>query len=91
MKNLFQKGGSSGMPVGTPVEGMYFFLPDHLGSITMITNSVGVMLAGKITNSGASRTGQDLYQYVDGNPVMFNDPSGHIDNLRRYAGNQNGS
>ena len=23
-------GGSAGMPVGTPVEGMYFFHPDHL-------------------------------------------------------------
>ena len=132
-------GGSAGMPVGTPVEGMYFFHPDHLGSITMITNAQGTIVSGDVDNTGAatirykpygevnrtnsagadifrykytaqendqetglyfykaryydpyigrfmqsdsvtnvsSLTGQDLYQYVDGNPVMYRDPSGN--------------
>ncbi|MBM9500729.1 RHS repeat-associated core domain-containing protein [Leptospira sp. 201903071] len=128
-------GGING---GTPVNGMFFYHPDHLGSVTMITDGYGNPASGpepgvsyvsyepygsinrndsygpdifryKYTGqvedkeSGLyfykaryyeptlgrflqadsqvmpdSPNGMNRYMYVDGNPVNFRDPSGHV-------------
>ena len=39
-------GGSGGSAL-VPVVGMYFLHPDHLGSITMITDGRGNVIAGR--------------------------------------------
>ncbi|EKO77404.1 RHS repeat-associated core domain protein [Leptospira sp. Fiocruz LV3954] len=128
-------GGSVG---GVPVTGMFFFHPDHLGSITMITDGAGnpasgpepgtsfvsyepygsiirndsygpdifrykftgqiedketglyyykaryyepalgrFLQADSVIDSDAPN-GQNRYMYVEGNPVNFRDPSGHV-------------
>ena len=46
------------------------------------------MQSDSVTNA-VSLTGQDLYQYVDGNPVMYRDPSGnnaHVHMFNQMAG-----
>ncbi|EKR25060.1 RHS repeat-associated core domain protein [Leptospira interrogans serovar Bataviae str. L1111] len=128
-------GGSVG---GVPVTGMFFFHPDHLGSIQMITESAGNPASGpepgvsfvsyepygsiirndsygpdifryKFTGQIEDKetglyyykaryyeptlgrflqadsvvmptnvNGMNRYMYVDGNPVSYRDPSGHI-------------
>ncbi|MDO6395342.1 RHS repeat-associated core domain-containing protein [Leptospira santarosai] len=128
-------GGSVG---GVPVTGMFFFHPDHLGSITMITDGAGnpasgpepgtsfvsyepygsiirndsygpdifrykftgqiedketglyyykaryyeptlgrFLQADSVIDSDAPN-GQNRYMYVEGNPVNYRDPSGHV-------------
>ncbi|PJZ53960.1 hypothetical protein CH380_08160 [Leptospira adleri] len=42
----YSPGGSGGGASGVPVSGMIFFHPDHLGSITMITDGQGNRIAG---------------------------------------------
>ncbi|WP_061236523.1 RHS repeat-associated core domain-containing protein [Leptospira santarosai] len=128
-------GGNIG---GTPVNGMYFYHPDHLGSINMITDGYGNPASGpepgvsyvsyepygsinrndsygpdifryKYTGqiedketglyyyksryydpilgkflqadsivAPESTSGMNRYMYVDGNPVNYRDPSGHL-------------
>ncbi|EMJ92763.1 RHS repeat-associated core domain-containing protein, partial [Leptospira alstonii] len=128
-------GGSVG---GMPVTGMYFYHPDHLGSITMITDGAGNPASGpepgvsyvsyepygsinrndsygpdifryKFTGQIEDKdtglyyyksryyepilgrflqadsvimptnvNGMNRYMYVDGNPVSYRDPSGHV-------------
>ncbi|EMY76847.1 RHS repeat-associated core domain protein [Leptospira weilii serovar Ranarum str. ICFT] len=128
-------GGSVG---GFPVTGMYFFHPDHLGSIQMITDGAGNPASGpepgtsyvsyepygsiirndsygpdifryKFTGQIEDKdtglyyykaryyepilgrflqadsvvmptnvNGMNRYMYVDGNPVSYRDPSGHV-------------
>ncbi|EMN83969.1 RHS repeat-associated core domain protein [Leptospira interrogans serovar Grippotyphosa str. UI 12769] len=128
-------GGSVG---GMPVTGMYFYHPNHLGSITMITDGAGNPASGpepgvsfvsyepygsiirndsygpdifryKFTGQVEDKetglyyykaryyeptlgrflqadsvvmptnvNGMNRYMYVDGNPVSYRDPSGHI-------------
>ncbi|EMF43352.1 RHS repeat-associated core domain protein [Leptospira interrogans serovar Lora str. TE 1992] len=128
-------GGSVG---GMPVTGMFFFHPNHLGSITMITDGAGNPASGpepgvsyvsyepygsiirndsygpdifryKFTSQIEDKetglyyykaryyeptlgrflqadsvvmptnvNGMNRYMYVDGNPVSYRDPSGHI-------------
>nr|WP_254865716.1 RHS repeat-associated core domain-containing protein [Leptospira santarosai] len=128
-------GGSVG---GVPVTGMFFFHPDHLGSITMITDGAGNPASGpepgtsfvsyepygsiirndsygpdifryKFTGQIEDKetglyyykaryyeptlgrflqadsqvmptnvNGMNRYMYVDGNPVNYRDPSGHV-------------
>ncbi|AGS80502.1 RHS repeat-associated core domain protein [Leptospira phage vB_LalZ_80412-LE1] len=128
-------GGSVG---GMPVTGMYFFHPDHLGSIQMITDGAGNPASGpepgvsyvsyepygsinrndsygpdifryKFTGQIEDKdtglyyyksryyepilgrflqadsvvmptnvNGMNRYMYVDGNPVSYRDPSGHV-------------
>uniref|UniRef100_UPI003872AFCA RHS repeat-associated core domain-containing protein n=1 Tax=Leptospira sanjuanensis TaxID=2879643 RepID=UPI003872AFCA len=128
-------GGNIG---GTPVNGMYFYHPDHLGSINMITDGYGNPASGpepgvsyvsyepygsinrtdsygpdifryKYTGQiedketglyyyksryyepilgrflqadsivvPESTSGMNRYMYVDGNPVNYRDPSGHL-------------
>ncbi|RHX83312.1 hypothetical protein, partial [Leptospira stimsonii] len=42
----YNPGGSGGGASGAPVSGMIFFHPDHLGSITMVTDGEGNRIAG---------------------------------------------
>ncbi|AGS80659.1 RHS repeat-associated core domain protein [Leptospira phage vb_LkmZ_Bejolso9-LE1] len=131
-------GGGSTNPGGSPVPGMIFFHPNHLGSITMATNGAGKPISGgsatgtsfvsykpygeilrtdsygpdafrykyagqeedketglllyksryydpsmgrflqsdSIVN-GSTLSGSNLYMYVDGNPMQYNDPTGN--------------
>ncbi|MCB1156389.1 MAG: RHS repeat-associated core domain-containing protein [Leptospiraceae bacterium] len=47
-------GGNSGSAPGTPAMGMYFFHPDHLGSVSMVTDASGNMVSGVDIDTGKS-------------------------------------
>ncbi|TGM04820.1 hypothetical protein EHQ76_07165 [Leptospira barantonii] len=138
IQNPGSSGNGGGLTGGTPVNGMYFYHPDHLGSTTMITDGYGNPATGpepgvsfvsyepygsihrndsygpdifryKYTGQAEdkesglyyykaryyeptlgrflqadsivvpeSATGMNRYMYVDGNPVNYRDPSGHV-------------
>ncbi|EQA55418.1 RHS repeat-associated core domain-containing protein [Leptospira kmetyi] len=147
-------GGSGSNPGGSPVPGMIFFHPNHLGSIVMATNGAGKPISGgsavgtsyvsykpygeilrtdsygpdafrykyagqeedKETGllfyksryydpgtgrflqsdsvvNGSSLSGSNLFMYVDGNPLQYNDPTGKnawIHMLNRIIGHMMG-
>ncbi|WP_165780475.1 RHS repeat-associated core domain-containing protein [Leptospira haakeii] len=57
-------GGGSGSIGGTPIPGMIFFHPDHLGSISMVSNGEGgVMTGGDL--GGASLISYKPYGEID--------------------------
>ncbi|PJZ29480.1 RHS repeat-associated core domain-containing protein [Leptospira kmetyi] len=60
-------GGNSGggMVGGAPVNGMYFYHPDHLGSTTMITDGYGNPASGP--EPGVSNVSYDPYGSIDRN------------------------
>ncbi|PJZ27874.1 RHS repeat-associated core domain-containing protein [Leptospira kmetyi] len=138
IQNPGSSGNGGGISGGTPVNGMYFYHPDHLGSTTMITDGYGNPASGaepgvsfvsyepygsidrndsygpdifryKYTDQAEDKesglyyykaryyeptlgrflqadsqvipdavTGMNRYMYVDGNPVNYRDPSGHV-------------
>lgn len=60
-------GGSSGGGIvgGAPVNGMFFYHPDHLGSVSMITDGYGNPASGP--EPGVSYVSYDPYGYIDRN------------------------
>lgn len=62
-------GNYSGAPQpsfsGSPVTGMYFLHPDHLGSISLLTDSNGKMVAGIDINSGKSHVSYKPYGEIN--------------------------
>lgn len=57
-------GGGSGSVGGTPIPGMIFFHPDHLGSISMVTGGEGSILTGGDLG-GASLISYKPYGEID--------------------------
>lgn len=57
-------GGGSGSVGGTPIPGMIFFHPDHLGSISMVSNGEGSALTGGDLG-GASLIAYKPYGEID--------------------------
>ncbi|WP_167492267.1 RHS repeat-associated core domain-containing protein [Leptospira dzoumogneensis] len=57
-------GGGSGSVGGTPIPGMIFFHPDHLGSISMVSNGEGSILTGGDLG-GASLISYKPYGEID--------------------------
>lgn len=62
----YNSGGNGGGTSGAPVSGMIFFHPDHLGSITMITDGQGNRVAGG-EMGGASFIGYKPYGEIQRN------------------------
>lgn len=51
---------------GAPIPGMYYFHPDHLGSITMLTNASGAIVTGvDMNNGGQSHITYDPYGSIN--------------------------
>ncbi|WP_167881654.1 RHS repeat-associated core domain-containing protein [Leptospira wolffii] len=57
-------GGGSGSVGGTPISGMIFFHPDHLGSISMVSGGEGTILTGGDLG-GASLISYKPYGEID--------------------------
>ncbi|RHX83933.1 RHS repeat-associated core domain-containing protein [Leptospira stimsonii] len=72
-------GGSIG---GTPVPGMIFFHPNHLGSISMATNGAGKPL------SGGSATGTSFVSYKPYGGILRTDSYGPDVFRNKYSGQE---
>ncbi|WP_083244205.1 RHS repeat-associated core domain-containing protein [Leptospira tipperaryensis] len=73
-------GGSN--PGGSPVPGMIFFHPNHLGSITMATNGAGKPI------SGGSATGTSFVSYKPYGEILRTDSYGPDAFRYKYAGQE---
>ncbi|WP_081100677.1 RHS repeat-associated core domain-containing protein [Leptospira weilii] len=75
--------GSGGGPIGgTPVPGMIFFHPNHLGSISMATNGAGKPL------SGGSATGTSFVSYKPYGGILRTDSYGPDVFRNKYSGQE---
>ncbi|MBM9499018.1 VCBS repeat-containing protein [Leptospira sp. 201903071] len=78
----YSPGGSGGGSSGVPVSGMVFFHPDHLGSITMVTDGQGNRIAGG-EMGGASHISYKPY-----GEIQRNDSSGPDIFRYKYTGQE---
>ncbi|MBW0434984.1 VCBS repeat-containing protein [Leptospira yasudae] len=65
IQNPGSSGNGGGISGGTPVNGMYFYHPDHLGSTTMITDGYGNPATGP--EPGVSYVSYEPYGSIDRN------------------------
>ncbi|TGK13219.1 RHS repeat-associated core domain-containing protein, partial [Leptospira kmetyi] len=75
-------GGGGSNPGGSPVPGMIFFHPNHLGSITMATNGAGKPI------SGGSATGTSFVSYKPYGEILRTDSYGPDAFRYKYAGQE---
>ncbi|TGK15106.1 RHS repeat-associated core domain-containing protein [Leptospira stimsonii] len=78
----YNPGGSGGGTSGVPVSGMIFFHPDHLGSITMITDGQGNRVAG------GEMGGASLISYKPYGEINRNDSQGPDIFRYKYTGQE---